>query len=126
MNYTVWCISEGENVNTFVVAHKGKSVAGACGRISEPGRGSGSRGLELAAGHCDSVACRAARVRRSKGGADQEAGPVAKGHFMTSALLLARDCIIYSVNVWLVPVVCAFNIIESELVRRGVQLYPAE
>jgi len=51
---------------------------------------------------------------------------VAKGHFMTSALLLARDCIIYSVNVWLVPVVCAFNIIESELVRRGVQLYPAE
>ena len=25
---------------------------------------------------------------------------------MTSALLLARDCIIYSVNVWLVPVEC--------------------
>ena len=45
---------------------------------------------------------------------------------MTAALLIARDCIIYSVNVWLVPVVCAFNIIESELVRRGVQLYPAE
>jgi hypothetical protein len=45
---------------------------------------------------------------------------------MTSALLLARDCIIYSVNVWLVPVECAFNIIESELVRRDVQLYPAE
>ena len=43
---------------------------------------------------------------------------------MTSALLLARDCIIYSVNVWLVPVECAFNMIESELVRRGVQLYP--
>jgi hypothetical protein len=39
---------------------------------------------------------------------------------MTSALLLARDCIIYSVNVWLVPVECAFNMIESELVRRGV------
>ena len=45
---------------------------------------------------------------------------------MTSALLLARDCIIYSVNVWLVPVECAFNIIESEVVRRGVQLYPPE
>ena len=29
-------------------------------------------------------------------------------------------------QVWLVPVECAFNIIESELVRRGVQLYPAE
>ena len=43
---------------------------------------------------------------------------------MTPALLLARDCIIYSVNVWLVPVECAFNMIESELVRRGVQLYP--
>ncbi|SIO37416.1 hypothetical protein SAMN05443247_04563 [Bradyrhizobium erythrophlei] len=45
---------------------------------------------------------------------------------MTSALLLARNCIIYSVNVWLVPVECAFNIIQSEFVRRGVQLYPAE
>ncbi|SDJ96991.1 hypothetical protein SAMN05444171_0269 [Bradyrhizobium lablabi] len=45
---------------------------------------------------------------------------------MTSALLLARDCIIYSVNVWLVPVEFAFNIIEAELVRRGAQLYPAE
>jgi hypothetical protein len=43
---------------------------------------------------------------------------------MTSALLLARDCIIYSVNIWLVPVECAVNIIESELVRRGVQLKP--
>ena len=43
---------------------------------------------------------------------------------MTSALLLARDRIVYSVNVWLVPVECAFNMIESELVRRGVQLYP--
>ena len=45
---------------------------------------------------------------------------------MTSALLLARDCIIYSVNVWLVPVEFAFNIIEAELVRRGARLYPAE
>jgi hypothetical protein len=43
---------------------------------------------------------------------------------MTLALFFARDCIIYSVNVWLVPVECAFNTIESELVRRGVQLYP--
>ena len=45
---------------------------------------------------------------------------------MTPALLLVRDCIIYSVNVWLVPVECAFNLIELELVRRGVQLYPTE
>ncbi|MBR1156925.1 hypothetical protein [Bradyrhizobium sp. JYMT SZCCT0428] len=45
---------------------------------------------------------------------------------MTSALLLARDCIIYSVNVWLVPVELAFNLIESELVRRGIQPYPTE
>lgn len=45
---------------------------------------------------------------------------------MTQALLLVRDCIIYSVNVWLVPVECAFNLIESEFERRGVQLYPTE
>ncbi|SIO13385.1 hypothetical protein SAMN05443247_02251 [Bradyrhizobium erythrophlei] len=45
---------------------------------------------------------------------------------MTSALLLARDCIICSVKVWLVPIECAFDAIESELVRRGVQLYPVE
>ena len=45
---------------------------------------------------------------------------------MTPALLLVRDCIIYSVNVWFVSVECAFNLIESELVRRGVQLYPTE
>ena len=45
---------------------------------------------------------------------------------MTPTLLLVRDCIIYSVNVWLIPVECAFSIIESELVRRGVHLYPAE
>ena len=32
---------------------------------------------------------------------------------MTSALLLVRDCIIYSVNVWLA------HMIELELVRRG-------
>jgi hypothetical protein len=51
---------------------------------------------------------------------------VAEGRFMTPALILVRDCIIYSVNVWLVPVECAFNSIESELVRRGVQLYPTE
>jgi hypothetical protein len=45
---------------------------------------------------------------------------------MTSALLLVRDCIIYSVNVWLVPVECAFDMIESELVRRGVDLDAVE
>jgi hypothetical protein len=41
---------------------------------------------------------------------------------MTPALLLSRDCIIYWVNVWLAPVECAFDMIESELVRRGVAL----
>jgi hypothetical protein len=45
---------------------------------------------------------------------------------VTPALLFARDCIIYSVNVWLLPVECVFNLIESELARRGVQLYPPE
>lgn len=45
---------------------------------------------------------------------------------MTPALLLARDCIIYWVNVWLVPVERAFDMIESELVRRGVELDGAE
>ena len=97
-------------------------MAGACSRIPEPDRGSGSRRPELAAGRYYIVAGRAARVRRSKGGAHQAASPVAEGHFVTSALLLARDCIIYSVNVWLVPVEFAFNIIEAELVRRGAQL----
>jgi len=43
---------------------------------------------------------------------------------MTPALLLVRDCIIYSVNVWLAPVECVFDMIESELVRRGIELYP--
>ncbi|RXT42909.1 hypothetical protein B5V03_24090 [Bradyrhizobium betae] len=41
---------------------------------------------------------------------------------MTPALLLARDCIIYWVNVWVAPVECVFDMIESELVRRGVAL----
>ena len=41
---------------------------------------------------------------------------------MTPALLLARGCIIYWVNVWLAPVECMFDMIESELIRRGVEL----
>ena len=41
---------------------------------------------------------------------------------MTPALLIARDSIIYWVNVWLVPVECAFDMIESELCQRGVKL----
>ncbi|MDB5502864.1 MAG: hypothetical protein JWR89_2766 [Tardiphaga sp.] len=45
---------------------------------------------------------------------------------MTPALLLARDCIIYWVNVWLAPVEGAFDLIESELVRRGVELEVAK
>jgi hypothetical protein len=45
---------------------------------------------------------------------------------MTSDLLLARDCIICWVNVWLAPVECMFDMIESELVRRGVALEGVE
>ena len=45
---------------------------------------------------------------------------------MTPALLLARDCIIYWVNIWLAPVECTFDTIESELVRRGVDLETVE
>lgn len=41
---------------------------------------------------------------------------------MTPALLLARDGIIYWVNVWLAPIESMFDIIETELVRRGVAL----
>lgn len=43
---------------------------------------------------------------------------------MTPALLIARNCIIYWVNVWIAPVECVFDVIESELARRGVE--PAE
>jgi hypothetical protein len=39
---------------------------------------------------------------------------------MTPALLIARNCIIYWVNVWIAPVECVFDVIESELARRGV------
>ncbi|MGO4512646.1 hypothetical protein AB4Z51_37220 [Bradyrhizobium sp. 2TAF36] len=45
---------------------------------------------------------------------------------MTPALLLARDGIIYWVNVWLAPVECMFDMIESELVRRGIALEGVE
>jgi hypothetical protein len=41
---------------------------------------------------------------------------------VTPALLLARDCIIWWVHVWLAPVEYAFDTIESELERRGVEL----
>ncbi|WP_407187222.1 hypothetical protein [Bradyrhizobium centrosematis] len=39
---------------------------------------------------------------------------------MTPVLLIARTCIIYWVNVWIVPVEYAFDMIESELARRGI------
>lgn len=45
---------------------------------------------------------------------------------MTPALLLARDCIIYWVNIWIAPVEYTFDMIESELVRRGVDLDSAD
>jgi hypothetical protein len=41
---------------------------------------------------------------------------------MTPALLFARDCIICWVNVWLAPVEYTFDMIESELERRGIDL----
>ncbi|WP_165435499.1 hypothetical protein [Bradyrhizobium sp. Leo121] len=41
---------------------------------------------------------------------------------MTPALLIAPDCIIYWVNVWTAPVECVFDVIESELARRGIAL----
>ena len=41
---------------------------------------------------------------------------------MTPMLLLSRDCIIYWVNVWIAPVECVFDLIESELERRGIDL----
>lgn len=62
-------------------------------------------------------------ARRSRAGA---ACGQAGGLRMTSALLLARDGIICWVAVWLAPVECAFDMIESELVRRGVELDEAE
>ena len=52
-------------------------MAGACGRIPEPGRGSISRGPELVAGRYDFLACLAARARRSRGCADQAASSAA-------------------------------------------------
>jgi hypothetical protein len=45
---------------------------------------------------------------------------------MTTTLLLARDCIIFGVNLWLVPVECVFDMIEAELARRGIALDQAE
>ncbi|WP_271613404.1 hypothetical protein [Bradyrhizobium sp. CCBAU 51627] len=39
---------------------------------------------------------------------------------MIPALLIARDCIIYWVNFWITPVECVFDVIESEIARRGV------
>ena len=39
---------------------------------------------------------------------------------MTTVLLLSRDYIICWVNVWLAPVECVFDMIESELERRGI------
>ena len=41
---------------------------------------------------------------------------------MTPALLFARESIIYWVKVWLAPVECVFDLIESELQRRGIDL----
>jgi hypothetical protein len=45
---------------------------------------------------------------------------------MTQGLLFARDSIIYWVTMWLAPVEPIFDMIESELVRRGVALEGVE
>lgn len=45
---------------------------------------------------------------------------------MTSTLLIARDCIVYGVHLWLAPVECVFDMIEAELVRRGIALDEVE
>jgi hypothetical protein len=41
---------------------------------------------------------------------------------MTPALLIARSLIVHWVTVWLAPAEYAFDMIESELKRRGVDL----
>jgi hypothetical protein len=41
---------------------------------------------------------------------------------MTPALLIARGLIVHWVTLWLAPVEYAFDVIESELERRGVDL----
>jgi hypothetical protein len=41
---------------------------------------------------------------------------------MTPALLIARTLIVHWVTLWLVPAEYAFDMIESELERRGVDL----
>ncbi len=45
---------------------------------------------------------------------------------MTPLLLLSRNCIICSVNVWLAPVEWVFDLIEAELERRGIALQRAD
>lgn len=41
---------------------------------------------------------------------------------MTPGLLIARGLIVHWVTLWLAPVEYAFDMIESELERRGVDL----
>ncbi|WP_167351831.1 hypothetical protein [Bradyrhizobium tropiciagri] len=41
---------------------------------------------------------------------------------MTPMLLLSRDCIICWVSIWIAPIECVFDLIESELARRGIPL----
>jgi len=40
---------------------------------------------------------------------------------MTPALLYARAFIIEWVKIWLAPIECTFDVIEAELVRRGIE-----
>ena len=41
---------------------------------------------------------------------------------MTTTLLVARDCIVYGVRLWLAPVERVFDMIEAKLVSRGIAL----
>ena len=99
----------------------GKSLARDCGRVAEPGRGLVARGRKPAAGSHHFGARLVACARRARALTAAACGQPT-GSRMTSDLLLARDCIICWVTVWLAPVECMFDMIESELIRRGVEL----
>ncbi|WP_168193412.1 hypothetical protein [Bradyrhizobium sp. NAS96.2] len=45
---------------------------------------------------------------------------------MTPMLLLSRDCIICLVSIWIAPIECVFDLIKSELARRGIPLEAAD
>jgi hypothetical protein len=62
---------------------------------------------------------RPARGRHSAASGDSSAAQSGEA-WMTSALLLARQCIIYWVTISLTPIEFTYDIIEAELQRRGI------